>query len=112
MSSAKTEIYRFGRIIFDQRNMTINISGVYRDVPLKSLQVLRELVRRPGELVTKNELIDTCWGGESTSDTVLTTTVGRLRQALNEDQSGHIETVTGHGYKLVEPVIGEAADMY
>ena len=52
----------------------------------KSLKVLAYLARRPGRLVTKEELREQVWGATHVSDTRLRVTVREVRAALGDDQ--------------------------
>jgi DNA-binding winged helix-turn-helix (wHTH) protein/predicted ATPase len=69
----------------------------------KSLKVLAYLARRPGRLVTKEELREHVWGGTHVSDTTLRVAVREIRAALGDDQDGpeYLETVPGRGYRFV-----------
>ncbi|WP_273457274.1 protein kinase domain-containing protein [Nevskia ramosa] len=96
--------WRFGAAAFDERTLQLSVRGVEIAVPRKSLLVLHVLLRHAGEVVTKDELIETCWPGRILSDTVLTTTVSRLREALSDDDQALIQTVKGYGYRLQAPV--------
>jgi tetratricopeptide (TPR) repeat protein len=70
----------------------------------KPLLVLLHLLQHPGEVVTKDELAAACWPRRILSDTVLTTTLNRLRQALGDDKQQIIKTVHGFGYRLAASV--------
>ncbi|MDO9453472.1 MAG: winged helix-turn-helix domain-containing protein [Stagnimonas sp.] len=48
------------------------------------LNLLLLLLRTPGELVTKQELIDLLWGGRVVSEGLITSCVNKLRLALGE----------------------------
>ena len=75
------------------------------EVPLraKSLSVLAYLARRPGRLVTKDELREQVWGAAHVSDTTLRVTVRAIRAALGDDTTGssYLETVPGINLGLV-----------
>ena len=75
------------------------------EVPLraKSLSVLAYLARRPGHLVTKDELREQIWGATHVSDTTLRVTVREIRAALGDDATGssYLETVPGRGYRFL-----------
>jgi len=76
----------------------------------KATALLRLLMEKPGELVTKTSIFDTVWEGLAVSDAVLTTAVKELRQALGDDaRDPHwLETVHGRGYRFIPAV--ESAD--
>ena len=69
----------------------------------KGLGVLAYLARRPGRLVTKDELREQVWGVAHVSDTTLRVTVREIRVALGDGQtsSQYVETVPGRGYRFV-----------
>jgi DNA-binding winged helix-turn-helix (wHTH) protein len=73
---------------------------------LKLMEVLVHLAGRPGELVSKRELIDLVWQVEVVSDGTLTRAVALLRKALGDDvrHPRYIETIPKRGYRLVAPV--------
>ena len=61
----------------------------------KDFAVLRCLVDQPGQLVTKQELLDTVWSGTTVSDGVLKVCIRRLRRALG----GRGNTAPVHRYR-------------
>lgn len=72
----------------------------------KPLNLLMLLVRHPGELITKDELIDRLWGGREVSETVIARCVSKLRAALGEHEDW-LRTIHGYGYRYdgwVEPL--------
>ncbi len=75
------------------------------EVPLraKSLSVLAYLARRPGRLVTKDELREQIWATTHVSDNTLRVTVRAIRAAMGNDQtsSRYLVTVPGCGYRFV-----------
>ncbi|HXC52494.1 MAG TPA: AAA family ATPase [Candidatus Limnocylindrales bacterium] len=74
-------------------------------VPPKAFLVLRRLMERPGQLVTKSDLLDTVWPGTFITETVLNNAVGQLRQALGDDtrRPRFIETVHRRGFRWIGP---------
>jgi len=77
----------------------------------KALALLRALMARPQTLVTKDELFERVWPGVTVSESVLTTAVKELRQALGDNarRPSVIETVHGRGYRFLLPVTTEDA---
>jgi TolB-like protein/DNA-binding winged helix-turn-helix (wHTH) protein len=77
-------------------------------LPPKALEVLRALVERPGELVTREELRARLWAADTfvEFDDGLNHTVKTLRQALGDsfDHPKFIETLPRHGYRFLEQV--------
>src|SRR5688572_8631813 len=73
----------------------------------KALVMLQRLVRRPDELVTKDELFAAAWPDTAISEAVLTTAMRELRKALGDHARAprFIETVHGRGYRFIAQVI-------
>jgi TolB-like protein/DNA-binding winged helix-turn-helix (wHTH) protein/Tfp pilus assembly protein PilF len=91
--------WSFGTAAFDERAMQLFVRGRAVGLELKPLEVLRYLLQRPGEAVGKEDLIKAVWAGRIISDSALTSTIAKLREALGEEQNA-IRTVHGFGYRL------------
>jgi TolB-like protein/DNA-binding winged helix-turn-helix (wHTH) protein/tetratricopeptide (TPR) repeat protein len=72
----------------------------------KAFALLHMLMRNAQTLVMKEALFDEVWNGLAVSDSVLTTAVKELRQALHDDarKPQLIETVHRRGYRFMRPV--------
>src|SRR2546422_7963209 len=74
-------------------------------IPLtpKAFMVLRYLMARPGQLVTKQELLNAAWPGIYVSDAALKVCIRRIRQALGDlsHPPQYIETVYWRGYRFI-----------
>jgi DNA-binding winged helix-turn-helix (wHTH) protein len=81
------------------------------DKPLRlggrAFDVLIALLERPGEVVSKQELISRVWAGIVVDGATLKVHVAALRRTLRDGQIGqrYISTVFGRGYCFVAPVI-------
>jgi TolB-like protein/class 3 adenylate cyclase/tetratricopeptide (TPR) repeat protein len=91
--------WTFGAAAFDERAMQLFVAGRAVELELKPLEVLRFLLQRPGEAVSKDELVKAVWPGRVISDSALTSTIAKLREALGPEQDA-IRTVHGFGYRL------------
>ncbi|MCC7044294.1 MAG: winged helix-turn-helix domain-containing protein [Acidobacteria bacterium] len=81
-------------------------------IPLKRLQfdILHILLSRPGEMVTKDELMKAGWGERIVSDDSIAQAVSRLRRVPGIQELGAaIETVTRQGYRFEPGKLVEAA---
>ncbi|MEM7586469.1 MAG: winged helix-turn-helix domain-containing protein, partial [Acidobacteriota bacterium] len=80
-----------------------------RELPLrpKTFEVLQLLLRRPGQLVTKAELLEGVWANRFVGDAVLKASIRELRRALGDDPKvpRFIETVHRRGYRLVGQIL-------
>lgn len=72
----------------------------------KVMKVLLALAERPGQVVSKEEILRTAWPDTFVTDQVLTHAIWQLRQTLGNGggRSEIIETIPKHGYRLVAPV--------
>jgi TolB-like protein/DNA-binding winged helix-turn-helix (wHTH) protein len=73
---------------------------------LKWMDVLVCLAERPGEMVSRQVIIDTVWATEFITDNTLTHTIAELRSVLGDDASDptYIETIRRRGYRLIASV--------
>jgi DNA-binding winged helix-turn-helix (wHTH) protein len=101
-----SDICAFGPYTFDLSRRVLLRDDAAVAVSYKALELLRMLVLRSGELVTKDEIIKAVWNGEPVSDANLTQHIAMLRRALNErpHDRQYIATVPGAGYRFVAPV--------
>lgn len=94
--------FRVGGARIDPVSHEIEIAGRRERLQPQNLKVLVALVRRKGEVVTRVDLADSCWGGRIIGEDVINHSIFVLR-ALAERAGGFsIETVPKAGYRLVE----------
>lgn len=76
--------------------------GETRHLEPKVMEVLAILAGTPGELVTRDHLLDTVWRGQPGADQLLSHAVSELRRALDDrrDRPAYIETVPKRGYAM------------
>lgn len=67
------------------------------------MQVLVVLARRPGEVVSRDDLTAHCWGGRVVGEDAINRVIGRIRRLSERDASRHfaLETVRKVGYRLL-----------
>jgi DNA-binding winged helix-turn-helix (wHTH) protein/tetratricopeptide (TPR) repeat protein len=72
----------------------------------KTMALLTYLLHRPGQLVTKRELISAVWPRVVVHPAVLKNCVREIRDQLGDDPNTprFIQTVHGRGYRLIAPV--------
>jgi non-specific serine/threonine protein kinase len=96
--------WRFENCVLDGATLELTVRGQLVKLEPKPLEMLMFLLRHPGEVVTKDELLDGLWAGRILSESVLTKCVAKLRQGLGDEDQAIIKTVHGFGYRLVAPV--------
>jgi TolB-like protein/DNA-binding winged helix-turn-helix (wHTH) protein/Tfp pilus assembly protein PilF len=112
MSAHLDSLVRFGAFELDLRTGELRKAGVRINLPEQPLQVLKTLLDRPGELVTREELRQRLWSAETFVDFEhgLNAAVRRLRDALGDsaDVPRFVETLPRRGYRFIAPVAGPA----
>jgi eukaryotic-like serine/threonine-protein kinase len=108
LDAKPTEILRFGAFEFDLRSGELRKAGLRIRLPDQPLQVLRVLLRHPGEVVTREELRSELWSANTfvDFDNGLNTTINKLREALGDSSTSprFIETLPRRGYRFIAPV--------
>lgn len=87
------------------RNTVTNAAGTV-ELTRNELFILKQLIERKNEIVSRSELITRLWNDEQfVSDNTLTVNVNRLRKKLEAiGLGGYIETKVGQGYQATEEV--------
>ena len=97
------EFYEFGPFRVDPEKELLLRAGQPVALTPKAFQILLTLVRRSGELVTKDEIMKAVWPDTFVEETNLTRNIFSLRKALGESpENQYIITVSGKGYRLAE----------
>jgi TolB-like protein/DNA-binding winged helix-turn-helix (wHTH) protein/Tfp pilus assembly protein PilF len=80
--------------------------GVTVRLEPKAMELLVALSSRPGEVVSREELLSAVWPGVVVGDEALSQAVTKLRKALGDDVRApiYIETISKRGYRLIAPV--------
>jgi TolB-like protein/DNA-binding winged helix-turn-helix (wHTH) protein len=72
-------------------------------------EILLLLLERPGEVVTREEIVARVWGGGVflDSDNSIRSAIRKIRQVLKDNpaQPRYIQTITGQGYRFIAPVL-------
>jgi len=95
---------RFGKVVIDFRRFEARKAGKNLNLSRKEFGILRLLVARVGEVVTRDELLDEVWGYDQYPTTrTVDNHISLLRSKLEDDpaEPRHLLTVHGVGYKLV-----------
>ncbi len=99
---ASGHVWRFGQCEFDELRRELRVAGRLVNIEGKPLDVLYQLLLHPGEVLTKEELLDAGWPGLTVVDSSLSNAVAKLRKALADDSL--VVTVPRVGYRLGVPV--------
>jgi TolB-like protein len=108
---ATAEIFEFEEFRLDRRGEGLlwrNERGQFVPIAIgaRALDVLAVLVERPGELVTKEEIMTAVWRRSVVENANLTVQIAALRRVLDQGRADGscIQTVAVRGYRFVVPV--------
>jgi DNA-binding winged helix-turn-helix (wHTH) protein len=108
MTDPVDDLVRFAAFELNLRTGELRKSGVRLNLSDQPFQVLRALVDRPGDLVTREELRQRLWAAETFVDFErgLNAAVRRLREALGDsaDVPRFVEALPRRGYRFIAPV--------
>jgi len=101
-----THFYAFDSFVVDAGKSVLSRDG--QSVPLtpKAFEILLVLVRNPGRVLKKEELIEEVWPDAFVDENNLPRNISSLRKALGEGPAEHkyIVTLPGQGYRFVAEV--------
>ncbi len=101
--SSKTPIkYSFGDFLLDIKGHQLWHNEEQVKLTPKAFETLVALVKRSGELVTKDELLDEIWSDTFVEEGSLTRNISVLRKVFKPNK--YIETVPRKGYRFVADV--------
>src|SRR3954452_20208769 len=99
---------RFGDYGLDLESSELRRHGHKLPVPDQAVQILAMLLERPGEIVTREQLVARLWptGTVVEFDHGINSSVRRLRAVLNDsaERPVYIETLPKRGYRFIFPV--------
>jgi TolB-like protein/DNA-binding winged helix-turn-helix (wHTH) protein len=113
-SSLEAAVLRFGPFELDMENGEMRRSGRVVKLQPQPFQLLTLLVSRSGSLVTRDEIRERLWGGETFVDFEQGENhcVRQIRAALGDDARNprYIQTVPRKGYRFVAVVSAPEAE--
>jgi len=92
-------------LVMDVRRHRVSLGSRELDLPLREFDLLELLMRHPGRVLTRRQIIDTVWGADYFGDTkTLDVHIRRLRAKIETDPARPTRLVTlrGLGYRLEE----------
>lgn len=105
--------WRIGEWVACSDSDTIIGGDVRCKLERRAMDALMMLAANAGQVVKKDELIETVWGRLSVSDHSVAMVISQIRRAFRDDARApkYIETITKRGYRLIAPceAMNEAA---
>ena len=98
--------YRFSDVELDFEAYRAKKGGAPLELSPREFELLRYLIERKGETVSRDKLLEDVWGYESYPSTrTVDTHIAKLRAKIGDSGSDprYILTIHGVGYKFVDP---------
>ncbi len=98
--------YRFGEVDLDFETYRATRGGQALELSPREFELLRYLIERKGETVTRDQLLQDVWGYEDYPSTrTVDTHIAKLRAKIGDSGSEprFVLTIHGSGYKFVDP---------
>jgi DNA-binding winged helix-turn-helix (wHTH) protein/tetratricopeptide (TPR) repeat protein len=98
--------FRLGEWKVDPAQCRLSSHGRTVQVRARVMDLLVRLAATPGQVISKDTLLDEVWGTDAVSESALTRTVTELRQALGDsvEHPRILETIPKRGYRLIAAV--------
>jgi DNA-binding winged helix-turn-helix (wHTH) protein len=105
-SAAPPRLFQFDSFTIDLTRRVVARNGQRVHLTAKPLETLIVLASRPGETISKQELMETVWRNTAVTEDVLVQAIGEIRRALGErtGEDRFVQTVPRQGYRFVMPV--------
>jgi predicted ATPase/DNA-binding winged helix-turn-helix (wHTH) protein len=98
---------RFGPFELSSKQRVLRRQGEVLSLGSRALDILIYLAGRPGEVITKQELIDHVWPDVTVEEGSIRVHVAAIRKALGDGQFGnrYIANIKGRGYSFVGNIV-------
>src|SRR5258706_3406833 len=103
-----TPSFRFGRFELQPRERRLLVDGVPATLGARAFDLLLAMAARPGQLLTKSELLEEVWPGLVVEEANLSVQVSSLRKVLGGEL---IATVPGRGYRFTGTPVQDSGDL-
>lgn len=106
MTERKCLVFNFANIEVREREFLLIKGGERLPVEPTAFRVLLFLLRNPGRIVSKEEIVGSVWSEIAVSDNSLTRAIAQLRRVLDDDsrEPKYILTVPTLGYRFLPEV--------
>jgi two-component system, OmpR family, response regulator len=99
----KSIALRSGPFELDETTRRVTIEGKPVDLSQREFSILECLLRRPGQVLSRDQLLDYAWPyGVALTPNTVEAYIHLLREKVGTNAASYIETVRGVGYRLRE----------
>jgi len=101
-TTARPTLITVGDLVLDPAALAVAVSGVLVELSAKEFAVLEALMRRPGQVLSRGQLLEHAWDhGYEERSNVIDVYIRYLREKIDRPFGREsIETVRGVGYRL------------
>jgi DNA-binding response OmpR family regulator len=101
--SRKSAALKAGPIELDETTRRVTVAGRSVDLSQREFSILECLLRRPGQVLSRDQLLDYAWPyGVALTPNTVEAYIHLLREKLGPAAANNVETVRGVGYRLRE----------
>ncbi|MDD7516611.1 response regulator transcription factor [Ruminococcus flavefaciens] len=101
--SASERKLTFGETLLEYDTQTVSDANGSQILPLKEFQLLYKLLSYPGQIFTRQQILDDIWGFDDVADShTLDVHISRLRERFKKNTDFRIVTIRGLGYRAVK----------
>jgi DNA-binding response OmpR family regulator len=101
--SASEKKLSFGSFVLEYGTWTVTDATGSQVLPQKEFQLLYKLLSYPGQIFTRQQILDDIWGIEDDVDPhTLDVHISRLRERFRDNPDFRIVTLRGLGYRAVK----------
>ena len=100
--SVSEHVLTFGNTTLEYNTWTLNDENGAQILPQKEFQLLYKLISYPGQIFTRQQLLDDIWGIEQEDSHTLDVHMSRLREKLRNNPDIEIVTIRGLGYRAMK----------
>lgn len=92
----------FGKLRLDLNTYTVNVDGNIIELTLKEFNILKNLIEKYPQVITRESLLDSIWGYDYYGDTrIVDAHIKNIRKKI---ELPYIKTVKGIGYTLEKDI--------
>lgn len=100
LQPTETVVTTHGKLILDPATFAVTWDGVPVTLTVTEFSLLQALIRHPGHVLSRSQLMDAAYDGVVVSDRTIDSHVRRLRNKFARVGGEPVQTVHGAGYRL------------
>lgn len=99
---AATTDFKLGSVLVQPSTLQLNFGGASRTIEPRVMKVLVLLAGERGSVVSRDRMVDCCWGGRIVSEDAINRCIAKVRRIGADSDAFEVETIPRVGYRLVE----------